>query len=30
MSVEHLMLGLTKVKGRVQDILSAVGVNEKT
>ncbi len=28
-SVEHLLLGLTKVKGRVQDILSAVGVNEK-
>src|SRR4051794_9510773 len=28
-SVEHLMLGLTKVKSRAQDVLSAVGVNEK-
>ncbi len=28
-SVEHLLLGLTKVKNRVQDLLSAVGVNEK-
>ena len=28
-TVEHLLLGQAKVKGRVQDILSAVGVNEK-
>ncbi|MDB5350445.1 MAG: ATP-dependent chaperone ClpB [Planctomycetota bacterium] len=28
-SVEHLLLGLTKVKNRAQEILSAVGVNEK-
>jgi ATP-dependent Clp protease ATP-binding subunit ClpB len=28
-SVEHLMLGLTKVKSRAQDILAAVGVGEK-
>jgi len=28
-SVEHLLLGLAKVKGRVQDVLAAVGVQEK-
>jgi ATP-dependent Clp protease ATP-binding subunit ClpB len=28
-SVEHLVLGLTKVKGRAQDVLAAVGVGEK-
>jgi len=28
-SVEHLLLGLTKVKGRAQEILNAVGVTEK-
>lgn len=28
-SVEHLLLGLTKVKGRTQDVLAAVGVSEK-
>src|SRR5262249_47035503 len=28
-SVEHLLLGLTKVKSRAQDILAAVGVTEK-
>ena len=28
-SVEHLLLGLAKVKGRVQELLSAVGVNDK-
>ena len=28
-SVEHLLLGLAKVKGRAQDVLAAVGVQEK-
>ncbi|MHC5540594.1 ATP-dependent Clp protease ATP-binding subunit, partial [Singulisphaera rosea] len=28
-SVEHLLLGLTKVKSRVQDVLAAVGMTEK-
>ncbi len=28
-SVEHLLLGLSNVKGRAQDVLSAVGVNPK-
>jgi ATP-dependent Clp protease ATP-binding subunit ClpB len=28
-SVEHLLIGLTKVKSRAQDILAAVGVTEK-
>ncbi|WP_422925882.1 ATP-dependent chaperone ClpB [Singulisphaera sp. PoT] len=28
-SVEHLLLALTKVKSRAQDVLAAVGVNEK-
>jgi ATP-dependent Clp protease ATP-binding subunit ClpB len=28
-SVEHLLLGLTKVKSRAQDILAAVGVSDK-
>ncbi len=28
-SVEHLLLGLVKIKGKAQDVLSAVGVNEK-
>src|SRR5262249_58510709 len=26
---EHLLLGLAKVKGRAQDVLSAVGIGEK-
>src|ERR1700722_18669729 len=28
-SVEHLLLGLTKVKSKAQDLLSALGVTEK-
>ena len=28
-AVEHLLLGLTKVKGRAQELLSAVGVHDK-
>jgi ATP-dependent Clp protease ATP-binding subunit ClpB len=28
-SVEHLLLGLTKVKSRAQDVLAAVGVSDK-